>query len=565
MPLQKPVIFLIVVAASTLLWNERDARRRVFALTALLALTCLPLFFTGDLERAGVLAVLIAAAIAGVSRVKFYHSARKLVAADVALLFAGTVRFFFVQYRRMMLGVSAGAVALIAAAVATLLHPGGVETPLAWRVVLAVAAPVMCAVAYRGAGGAAAFRRAVVEPGGYLSTFAASVFDTAAWLPSRNLSLPDMAADALPLAAAMPARNSVLPDIIFIQHESVFDPRVFGLEAGPEVAALQTPSKGLSGKLSVDIYGGGSWQSEFSVITGISSDAFGADAYFLFKRGVGRFRHSLPGVLAALGYKTMLASSCRRSFLNYDAFYGAIGMAERVFSDDFPAPFDGARFEATNSDAQFLDAAVAAFERSVATDPAPRFLYALTNANHGPHSRRLVPRGQFEDQRAFALRCLPDAEYAEYYARLAETAAAWKRQKAKLAAAFPRRPTLVVHYGDHQPVMTRRIEARLGLPDDAVRAFTTFYAIEGINFELEPAISNLPVNLHIAFLGTVALQAAGLPLDAIYATRAGLLADSADAVSIDDRRRRLLRTLVDRGLIDLAPRVSPPHAAAYRG
>ena len=125
MPLQKPVIFLIVVAASTLLWNERDARRRVFALTALLALTCLPLFFTGDLERAGVLAVLIAAAIAGVSRVKFYHSARKLVAADVALLFAGTVRFFFVQYRRMMLGVSAGAVTAVT------LSFGGVITTVA--------------------------------------------------------------------------------------------------------------------------------------------------------------------------------------------------------------------------------------------------------------------------------------------------------------------------------------------------------------------------------------------------------------------------------------------------
>jgi hypothetical protein len=33
----------------------------------------------------------------------------------------------------------------------------------------------------------------------------------------------------LPLKAAMPARSADYPDIIVIQHESVFDPRVFGL------------------------------------------------------------------------------------------------------------------------------------------------------------------------------------------------------------------------------------------------------------------------------------------------------------------------------------------------
>ncbi|WEK49533.1 MAG: hypothetical protein P0Y66_17665 [Candidatus Kaistia colombiensis] len=33
----------------------------------------------------------------------------------------------------------------------------------------------------------------------------------------------------------------------------------------------------------------------------------------------------------------MLSTSCRREFMNYDAFYAGIGVDERVFSDDFPA------------------------------------------------------------------------------------------------------------------------------------------------------------------------------------------------------------------------------------
>ena len=58
----------------------------------------------------------------------------------------------------------------------------------------------------------------------------------------------------------------------------------------------------------------------------------------------------------------------------------------------------------------------------------------------------------------------------------------WNRLKSELATRFPGRPTLIVHYGDHQPVMTRRIEAKLKLPTDARRQFRTFYAMETLNY-----------------------------------------------------------------------------------
>ena len=90
-----------------------------------------------------------------------------------------------------------------------------------------------------------------------------------------------------------------------------------------------------------------------------------------------------------------------------------------------------------------------------------RFLYVLTNFNHGPHHRQLVPPGQFERERAFAMASLPDAGYAEYYTRLAETASTWQKLKARLASSFPGRPVLIVHYGDHQPVLTKQIDRQL--------------------------------------------------------------------------------------------------------
>jgi hypothetical protein len=274
----------------------------------------------------------------------------------------------------------------------------------------------------------------------------------------------------------------------------------------------------------------------------------------LFKRGAGRFHHSLPNWLTSLGYRTVLMSSCRRDFLNYDAFYRAIGIGDRMFADDFPPPFDVSRFETTNSDAVFLDAAIGAHIRRIAEDASPRFLYALTNFNHGPHSRRLVAPGHFESERAFAYASNPDPSYAEYYARLAETAATWSRLKADLAARFPDRPMLVVHYGDHQPVTTRRIEAKCKLPADPRRQFRTFYAIEALNGAADRLVAGRGRSLDIAFLGTVALQQAGLPLDEVFATRASLLDQCGEAyfASSSERKRRFHRTLVERGAIDVA-------------
>jgi Sulfatase len=440
------------------------------------------------------------------------------------------------------------------ASTAVLLHAAGSPISVAVRISLFCLALVGFVKAST-ANGVASLRRTLTEPRYFYSTFMASLIDPACWRQFGALALSDIANEPLPLKAATPARSTVTPDIIVIQHESVFDPRIFGLPVEPIVEAFLSPADGEFGGLNVDIFGGGSWQSEFSLLTGLSSASFGSSAYYLFKKGAGRFHSSLPRSLASLGYKATLTSSCRRSFLNYDGFYRSIGINERVFIEDFPPPFDVRRFEATNSDAMFLEAAIDAHAKRIAGDPSPRFLYVLTNFNHGPHRRRLVPPGQFDRERAFAMASLPDDEYAEYYTRLVETAATWDRLRARLAGDFPERPVLIVHYGDHQPVLTRRIDRYLKSPGGGRRAFCTFYAMEALNIShFSPGRS---ADLDIAFLGTVALQRAGLPLDPIFATRASLLEDCRETyfASASERKRRFHRTLVDLGAIDLMPNV----------
>jgi hypothetical protein len=548
------VLTLILLAAvGVILLAERSAEHLLFAIATLFLSAAAISFIVGDFERALLLAGLLAAAITAASTVKHDYSALKLTAADVPLMFAGTAPFFISQYPRAVLGVLGGTATFIVAVIATLIHGAGPSVAPDASVFVFGVMLVCAVITFRFGGGGSAFQQTMAQRRCFYSTFMASLIDPHCWRRAGGLALSDIASEPLPLMAAVPARTIHYPDIIVIQHESVFDPRIFGLPVEPSVEAFLSPADGLHGTLNVDIFGGGSWQSEFSLLTGLSSASFGSNAYYLFKQGAGRFHSSLPQALATLGYRTMLASSCRRSFLSYDEFYRSIGIAERIFADDFPAPFDLRRFEATNSDAVFLEAAIAAHTKQIADDPAPRFLYALTNFNHGPHDRRLATPGRFERERAFAASSLPDAQYAEYYARLAETASAWKRLKTELASNFPERPVLIVHYGDHQPVMAKRIERQLGLPNDARRAFRTFYAIEALNMEPDRLTSGPDADLDIAFLGTVALQQAGLPLDPVFATRASLLEHCRETyfASPCERKRRFHRTLVDLGMIDI--------------
>jgi hypothetical protein len=532
--------------------TERSLEHLLFAIAALLFSAALFLILVADFERAILLSGTLAVAIAGASILKFNHSALKLTVSDLPLLFAGTVPFFASQYPRAVMGALAGSALFVFASAAILLYAAGSPIALELRIVLLGVALIGFAIVSGLKGGAASLRPTLTEPRCFYSTFMASLIDPVSWRQFGGLALSDIANDPLPLQEAMPARSSNFPDIIVIQHESIFDPRIFGLPVEPVVEAFLSPADGQYGCLNVDIFGGGSWQSEFSLLTGLSSASFGSSAYYLFKKGAGRFHSSLPHLLASLGYRTTQTSSCRRSFLDYDEFYRSIGIDERIFIDDFPPPFDFRKFEATNSDALFLEAAIDAHARKIADDPTPRFLYLLTNFNHGPHDRRLVPPGRFESQRAFAAASLPDAGYGEYYARLAETAATWQKLRLELANSFPGRPVLIVHYGDHQPVLTRRIDRQLKLPRDVRRAFRTFYAIECLNISPAP-VPGRGADLDIAFLGTIALQRAGLPLDPVFSTRASLLDDCGETyfASASERKRRFHRTLVDLGLVDL--------------
>ena len=258
---------LILVAAIGVIWFvERSVEQLKLAIAALCFSAAGLLFVVTDFERAILLSYILGVAIFGASSVKCTHSGLKLTVTDLPLAFAGTVPFFLVQYPLAIIAVLAGGAALILAAAAALLYAPGPPISLEFRVLLFSTAFIGLVAAYRASGGVASFQRIAAQRRCFFSTFIASVLDPHSWRPFRGLALSDIANDPLPLMAAVPARTLDYPDIIFIQHESIFDPRVYGLPVEPIVEAFLSPKNGLYGTLNVDIFGGGSWQSEFSLL-----------------------------------------------------------------------------------------------------------------------------------------------------------------------------------------------------------------------------------------------------------------------------------------------------------
>ncbi|MDJ0943177.1 MAG: sulfatase-like hydrolase/transferase [Kiloniellales bacterium] len=386
-----------------------------------------------------------------------------------------------------------------------------------------------------------------------LSTFTASAVWW--WGSGGNVvTIYDVADQPLgdPLGSAEETSLGPKPNIFMVLDESVFDPRVLGLPIEDEVAEYFQPSGGLSGSLSVNVHGGGTWVSEFAVMSGLDTRIFGDKAYYLSTLMEKRLHHSLIHVLKSQGYKTIVVYCVNGSFMNAENFYRSIGVQE------FFVPTQAAdkRHLRNFRDSELYDYALERMSLTAGTEgDGPVFVLVATISNHGPHSFNRVPEDAFPDSRDWLARNVQDPdlqEYHEYYLRLRQSFEDYRNLKSELASRYKRRPTLLVRFGDHHPKFTKGLE----FPDRSVprsSLFATYFAIEAINGDLaaRPEWGSGP--LDIAYLSTVVLDSAGLAKDQIFETRKRLMESCAGRYfeCRDALKARLHRTLLDRGYLEV--------------
>jgi hypothetical protein len=332
------------------------------------------------------------------------------------------------------------------------------------------------------------------------------------------------AARGVPPAPAMQASVGCTPQtkpphIILIHQESVVPPHYFPTVAyDRSIDPLFQSFDGKVHKLRVETYGGASWLTEFSVLTGLSSLSLGGLQQFAQTIMAKKVHETLPQALARCGYRNVAVHPMLRAYLAIGRFFEAIGFHQMLDAKDQGAT------SAVERDHTYYSSALAAIERHVKASSQPMFVFVETMATHGPYSYTYMPE---IDVPGGGPGTTPGMH--EYLRRLSMSRHDYGFLLSELDRRFPDERFLIVQYGDHQPLATLPL---LGFRDDVTiedvmqsgkeAALFTYYAVDGVRYR-PPPLPELPA-VDVPYLGTIMLDAARLPLSEAYRERKRLLA-----------------------------------------
>ncbi|MGH8211737.1 MAG: sulfatase-like hydrolase/transferase [Rhodanobacteraceae bacterium] len=328
------------------------------------------------------------------------------------------------------------------------------------------------------------------------------------------------------------------PDIVAVLEESTFDPRMLAACTLPRICDLpmfHADANTLAhGWLEVHTWGGGTWTTEFALLTGLAHDLFGAAGIYAPFNLAPRIRYTLPRVLRENGYRTVAIYPTDGDFLNGRAAYADYG-----FDAFYGGEQLGLGWHSTDADLMRAFRQVFAAEKQRAHGK-PVFLFMLTLHQHGPHMTPLAQLPAPYDKPLFAGKLAADKllddwlnlNLGNYLQRLSMSDAAEAQLESMLRADD--RPALLLHFGDHQPsfdgAMTslkKKLPLQIANPQVA-----TYYMLKGFGLKLLPRF-DYPV-LDIAFVGSLLLDAADLRKDSFF-TANGLLRERCKGQYLDCR------------------------------
>jgi len=483
------------------------------------------LVFSGILlatRRPGVAALVTLLLVVGLirlSKLKFEYVRMNLHAYDfVHFITRSNVVFFWKTYRATAIKIfSAIALGVILLSTLAAFEPAKVSAYRASLVFLVALLLFSLAVFFS--------RRFPSEKGDWdwfeqpvnLIKFTESVFETIhVWRRGGVLAAVPATQGFPELARVAPKLKRQGPNIILILNESTFPPWLH--QSTTADANLKDFFRSIDGStrgLRVETFGGASWRSEFSVLTGIPTGCYGDFGSHVFHWATNKIHETLPIQLKRFGYRTAMIWPVDENFIGSGRFYRSIGIDEII---DRPA----LGTTEPEPDDFYLKAAIDWLSHHE-PGPRPAFLYLSTMWNHSPHDVRA-----FDDNGERWTTKISDTEFDEYLRRLRSTCVDYANFRAELARRFLDREFLIVHFGDHQPTFVSKLfeppqEGRsLHSRSHRELFYQTYFVIDAVNFT--PVIdARLPETIEAAYLGTVLLEAAGIPPDGLQGVRRELM------------------------------------------
>lgn len=339
------------------------------------------------------------------------------------------------------------------------------------------------------------------------------------------------------------------PDIVVVLEETLTNPGYFTqLPNAADMAAAMTRQGETLQPLNVEVFGGGTWISGLSLLTGLSSMDFGWRSPYLTITLQDAIKNPIPKILADCGYHTMAVLPLDYQFVNEGPFLHSIGFETVLDRLDIKAPSRHMR------DKFYFEQALAQIEAHRAADGRPLFLYVQTMFAHSPFDKHREPDITLAGEPFHR-----EPALAEYWRRVLISREDYADFSEQVMAGATERGMVMMSFGDHQGNATMDLVEELDGPSPLSRpgslAYRTYYTLTGSGLpERQPAQQDGV--LDIGFLGTEILEAAGIPGSDVYIDLAalkrlcgGAFYDCPDRDAID----RHLRRRIDGGLLDLFP------------
>jgi len=545
--------------------DQASVIERLFATSLLLSSILLVVFVTGRFAFALVLPTLIFGGLQVASVLKFHYLTTPLLAPDLVYFVNRDLLEVATRYPSIMTAILGG----------TILIPGLMI--LAWRLDHPHAfaserhRPHRHWLRIAGAITSIALLFAIDSPSGpfgavfekgmwqamndrsYLVNFFTSFYQT-------EIKIPPPAADAdLTLTWAQPATDNPPacgahdclagksltiaqdhPDIVSVLEESTFDPATLKMCTSALCKRKMFQPDGRTrahGPLVVHVWGGGTWTSEFALLSGLSHSTFGDAGLYAPYNLAPRISHSLPHVLHDAGYRVIAIYPMSGNFINARNAYKFYGFDEFYDGQDYGLSWESSDNDLIQVFNQIYD------KEKKAIGKQPLFVMMLTLRQHGPHMTPLKqlppPFNQPLFPGTFKKKEFDDwinLNLGNYLYRLAGSDAAMTLLEKKLLDGG--RPALLFHFGDHQPSFDGAIREVPKIAPPAARDpnFVTYYMLK-TNYK--PAREYSYPTLDLSLAGALILDIAGVKKDAFFQANA-LLRERCQGAYVDCMNKPLV-------------------------
>ncbi|GAA0722718.1 sulfatase-like hydrolase/transferase [Dokdonella soli] len=506
--------------------TEHTTNEKIFAATLALLSLLLAMFASGRLAFAMLLIALVFGAIEIAGTLKFLYLTTPLLAPDLEYFVnSGTIEV--ITHYPLLLGTSLAALILIPLLLvlafsgehAMLFAPWPRAPRIGARLfgTLAAAGLLVACLSPEGPFNAV-FNKPMwitVNDKSFITDFFTSFNDTVINQPTIPPDVDRSISWKLDRPLQSPPSR---PDVVTILEESTFDPRILKLCTLPICKRRMfeaDKSTRAHGPMSVHTFGGGTWTSEFSLLTGLAHTLFGNAGLYAPYNLAPRVAFTLPKAFKGAGYRAIAVYPMSGDFLNARNAYDYYG---------FDAFYDGTQYglgwESHDADLLRVFERIYADEKRVHPDQ-PLFVFMLTLHQHGPH---MVPLAQLPapyNQPLFPGKFKPKAlddwlnlNLGNYLERLQQSDAMLADLEKFLLGG--EHPAVLLHFGDHQPSFDGAInEIPKDVPKEArlTSNWVTYFMLKS-NFPVRQKF-DYPV-LDIAFLGSLALDVAGVPKNDFY-------------------------------------------------